>query len=45
MARRLPEHGEHTKEVLAEFGFPDKEIAELTESGVAVAADEPRSRL
>jgi crotonobetainyl-CoA:carnitine CoA-transferase CaiB-like acyl-CoA transferase len=37
--RPAPRLGEHTREVLAEHGYAADEIAELLESGAAVAAD------
>jgi formyl-CoA transferase len=33
IVRHTPERGEHTDEVLAEFGFSDQEIAELKKNG------------
>jgi crotonobetainyl-CoA:carnitine CoA-transferase CaiB-like acyl-CoA transferase len=39
VARRAPVLGEHTREVLAEFGFSPAEIDALVASGAAVAAD------
>jgi crotonobetainyl-CoA:carnitine CoA-transferase CaiB-like acyl-CoA transferase len=36
-----PEKGEHTREVLAEVGFTEEEIAALITSGAVVAAPEP----
>ena len=39
VARRAPVLGEHTREVLEEFGFSSTEIDALVASGAAVAAD------
>jgi formyl-CoA transferase len=36
----VPEYGENTEEVLAEFGFSAGEIAELEKDGV-IATEEP----
>lgn len=38
VARPAPLFGQHTREVLAEFGFGKKEIEELIRSGAAIAA-------
>ena len=39
VAQGAPVYGEHTREVLAEYGFGEDRIAELIASGAAVAAD------
>ncbi|SLN75740.1 CaiB/BaiF CoA transferase family protein [Oceanibacterium hippocampi] len=33
-ASRAPAHGEHSREILCEFGFADSEIADLTAAGI-----------
>jgi formyl-CoA transferase len=38
----IPEYGENTVDVLAEFGFSEGEIAELEKGGV-IATQEPES--
>lgn len=38
VARLPPEHGEHTSEILSEFGYSDREIIDLKQKGV-VAGD------
>ena len=40
VVRRPPEHGEHTDEVLAEFGFAPDEIARLRSGGAIVNRDD-----
>lgn len=39
IARRAPNIGEHSKEILASFGYTDSEVAELNSKGVVVQAD------
>jgi crotonobetainyl-CoA:carnitine CoA-transferase CaiB-like acyl-CoA transferase len=34
-----PELGEHTREILKEFGFEEKEISELEEKGIIRAIE------
>lgn len=40
VVRPAPLFGQHTREVLAEIGYADSEIARLAESGAVVAAEE-----
>ncbi len=40
VGRAAPLYGEHSREVLAEYGFADEEIGRLVASGAVAAADE-----